>query len=51
MPVQTTVLDVSKGVGFGLLYHPIIGQKKREKSLPFVPRLAAFRTKKFKKGL
>ncbi len=26
--IPTTVLDLSKGVGYGFLYHPVIGKKR-----------------------
>lgn len=50
-PNQTTVLDVTKGLGFGFLYHPVIGAKRREKRIPLITRLPILRPKKIKKVL
>jgi hypothetical protein len=41
---STTVLDVSRGLGFGLLYHPVIGQNS-SKQYPFVIRFSTYRPK------
>jgi len=49
-PIQTTFLDVSRGLGFGLLYHPVIGKNKPEQ-YPFITRFRTYRPAKSKKGL
>lgn len=40
--ISTTVLDVSRGIGFGLLYHPVIGKIQTEQ-YPFVIRFKTYR--------
>jgi hypothetical protein len=47
---KTTFLDVSRGLGFGLLYHPVIGKIKTE-HYPFVTRFRTYRPATAKKRL
>ncbi len=51
MNLPTTVLDVSRGFGFGLLYHPVIGEIRSKKNYPFLLRFSLLKSKKIKKRL
>ncbi len=43
---NTTILDLSKGIGFGLLYHPVIG-KIPSNQYPLMTRFRVSRSKKY----
>lgn len=47
----TTILDVSKGLGYGFLYAPIIGNSRSKKIFPFTYRFSSLRVRKEKKRL
>lgn len=48
--IPTTIFDFSKGLGFDVLYHPVIG-KTTPRHYPFITYFRPFQPKKNKKTL